>query len=78
MMEGEGLCTVLFNIALHSVINKTDPKGTLFLKAAQICAYADDLVIVTTDANTLKQIHLELEREIQGIGLSVKERRPSI
>jgi hypothetical protein len=50
--QGDGLPTTPFNIALHSVINNVDRNGTLFLKCSQICAHADDLLIVTRDVNT--------------------------
>jgi len=46
MKEGAGLPTAQCNIALHSVINKIVGKGTLLLKASQICAYTDELLIV--------------------------------
>ena len=69
------MSTALFNIALHSVINKMDQKGTHFLKSSQICAYADDLVIVTRDVNSLKPMYLEFEREIRIIGLSMNEKK---
>jgi sorting nexin-29 len=75
LKQGDRLSTTLFNIALHSAINTINQKGTRFLKSSQICAYADDLVIVSRDVNTLKQIHLELEREIQSTVLSVKEKK---
>lgn len=35
--QGYGLSTTLLHFALHSVINKADQKGTLFLKSSQIC-----------------------------------------
>jgi hypothetical protein len=69
------MSTALFNIALHSVINKMDQKGTHFLKSSQIRAYADDLVIVTRDVNSLKPMYLEFEREIRIIGLSMNEKK---
>ncbi|GFG33845.1 hypothetical protein Cfor_11047, partial [Coptotermes formosanus] len=73
--QGGTLSTTLFNTALHSVINKIDQKETLFLKSTQICAYADDLVIVTRYVNILKQIYLQLEGHIQSTGLSVNEKK---
>jgi hypothetical protein len=45
------------------------------MKSSQICAYADDLVIFTRDVNTVKQMYMELEREIRSIGLGVNEKK---
>jgi hypothetical protein len=74
MKQGDGLSAALFNIALHSIINNTNKKETLFLKSSQISAYADDLVIATRNGNTLKLVYLELESEIQSTGLSVNKK----
>jgi hypothetical protein len=73
--QGDGLSTTLFNIVLNSAINKTDQRGTLFVKYSRIYAYVGDLVIVTRHVNILKQVYLESEREFQGNELSVKERK---
>jgi sorting nexin-29 len=73
--QEDGLSTTLFKIALYGVINKIDQKGTIFLKSSQICAYENDLVIVTGDVNTLKLVHWGLEREIRNFGLSVNEKK---
>jgi hypothetical protein len=69
--QGYGLSTTLLHFALHSVINKADQKGTLFLKSGPICAYADELVVVTMDVITLKQMYLEFEKQIRSFGLTV-------
>jgi len=69
--QGYGLSTTQLHFALHSVINKADQKGTLILKSSPICAYADDLVVVTRDVTTLKLMYLEFERAIRNIGLKV-------
>jgi len=72
--HGCGLSTTLLHFALHSVINKADQKGTLLLKSSPIYAYADDLVVVTRDVITLKQMYLAFEREIRSTGLTVHEK----
>jgi hypothetical protein len=66
--QGDGLSTVLFNIALHQAINKVDQKGTIFFKSSQICAYADDIAIVARNASTLKEVFLEIEKEADKMG----------
>jgi hypothetical protein len=63
--QGDGLSTILFNLALHQAVNKINQKRTIYFKSSQICAYADDIVIVTRNISTLKQIYLELEKEAE-------------
>jgi F0F1-type ATP synthase alpha subunit len=71
--QGDGLSTVLFNLALHQAINKVYQKGTIFLKSSQICAYADDIAIVARNVSTLKEVFLEIEKEAEKMGLIVNE-----
>jgi hypothetical protein len=33
-------------VALHSIIKSTDKRETVYTKSSQICAYADDIVII--------------------------------
>jgi hypothetical protein len=58
--QGDGLSAVLFILALHNAVNKTNQKGSTFTKSSQICAYTNDIVIVTRSKWRLIQMYEEL------------------
>jgi hypothetical protein len=47
-------------------------RGNISTKLAQLCAYADDLVIITRTPNALKEMILTLEKEARYAGLKTK------
>jgi hypothetical protein len=63
--QGDGLSAVLFFLAMHKAVNKIDQRGTIFTKSSQICAYADDIVIVMRSKRRLIQMCEELEKEAE-------------
>jgi hypothetical protein len=69
--QGDGLSAVLFNLALHKVVEAIDLKGTIFEKSSQICAYADDIAIAARRLVDLKQNYVILKRECNRIGLKI-------
>jgi hypothetical protein len=44
--QGDALSATLFNIALHETVKDTIKTGSIVNKSWQICAYADNLVII--------------------------------
>jgi hypothetical protein len=61
--QGYGLSTTVFIIALHKVIRKMDQRGTIFSTSSQICAYADDVVLITKTKQKLTQMYEHLKTE---------------
>jgi hypothetical protein len=43
-------------------IQKVDKRGTIIYKSSQICAYADDVAIITRTETELKKIYKQLQK----------------
>jgi len=63
LRQGDALSTLLFNLVLEGIIRKLDTRGNISTKLTQLCAYADDLVIITRTPNALNEMFLTLEKE---------------
>ena len=69
ILYGDALSTLLFNLVLEGIIRKLDTRGNICTKLTQLCAYADDLVIIAWTPNALNEMFLTLEKEAQYAGL---------
>ena len=67
--------TTLFILALHHGVQKIDQRGTIFTKLSQICAYADDIVIVARTQKKLTEVYLDLEEETSKLGMEINENK---
>jgi sorting nexin-29 len=72
--QGDGLSAILFIVALHSVIKTIEQKRKIFTKSSQICAYADDIVIITISREMIIEIYKKIEEKGGKIGLEINER----
>ena len=72
--QGDGLSATLFILALHNAAQEIDQRDTVYTNSSQICAYADDVVIVTRSETRLRQVCREIEEKTQQVGLVVKEK----
>jgi sorting nexin-29 len=73
--QGDGLSTTLFILALHYGVQKIDHRGTIFTKLSQICAYADDIVIVARTQTKLTEVYLELEDETSKLEIEINAKK---
>jgi hypothetical protein len=67
----EGVKEILIIVALHNVIKTIDQRGTIFTKSSQICAYADDTVIIARTRQKIIEIYKKMEVKARKIGLEI-------
>ena len=77
LKQGDGLAPILFNMALHWAVNKTqvDLQNTLLYKSIQIVGYADDLNIMARTRNVIEDTYKELEQATAKMGLQVNREK---
>ena len=65
--QGDPLSDLLFSVVLDSVITKLEVRGKLTARLKQICAYADDIVIIGRTKRTLIDTFCKLRQEAAGL-----------
>ena len=73
LRQGDGLPCALFNIGLEGVVRRAgiDTSGSIFNKAVQLLADADDIDIIARNAETVKDVYTRLRAEARRIGLAM-------
>jgi len=59
--QGDALSATLFNIALHEAVKDTINTGIIVNKSWQICAYADDLVMIARNEDAMIEAYRSIE-----------------
>ncbi|XP_072398001.1 uncharacterized protein [Diabrotica undecimpunctata] len=71
--QGDSLSTTLFNISAEGSVKASKIKGTISHSSTQIVEYADDLVLMGTDKERLKEAVTILTKEARKRGLEINE-----
>ena len=73
--QGGPLLALLFSVVLDSAINNLDIRGNITTRLKQICAYADDIVIIGRTKQTVIDTLLKLKEEALNAGLIVNNNK---
>jgi hypothetical protein len=61
--QGDPLCALLFSLVLDTVITNLEVRGNITTRLKQICAYAEDIVILGRKKQVLTDTFLKLKQE---------------
>jgi hypothetical protein len=73
--QGDPLSALLFSVVLNSVMDNLEVRGNITTRLKQICAYADDIVIVGSTMKILIETYCKLKNEAQKAGLIVNNNK---
>ena len=63
MRQGDALSSILFDPVLEAIFQKINITAYIGTKSTQIFAYADDVTIMSTNKNALKDILVNIGSE---------------
>jgi hypothetical protein len=68
---------LLFNVVLEIIVQRANLQttGTIYNKATQLLAYADDTHIVGRSQSAVRDTYLALEKEAPKVGLKINEKK---
>jgi hypothetical protein len=75
LRQGDALSTILFNLVLEAALSKLDLRGTISTRTKQLCAYADDVVIIARTQQALKETFIILQKEAEKLGLIINTKK---
>ncbi|KAJ4450459.1 hypothetical protein ANN_01884 [Periplaneta americana] len=75
--QGDGLAPLLFNIALHIAIIKSEVQinGTIFNKTQQVLGYTDDVIIFGRRIQDVEEALIALDKETQKLGFKINTKK---
>ena len=73
--EGDPLSALLFSVVLDSVTTNSEVWGNITTRLKQICAYADDIIIIGRTKQILFDTFCKLRHEALNAGLTVNNNK---
>jgi len=73
--QGDPLSALLFSVMLDSVIINLEVRGNITTRLKQICAYADDIVIIGRTKQIVIDTFCKLKHEALNAGLIVNNNK---
>ncbi|RLU18394.1 hypothetical protein DMN91_008751 [Ooceraea biroi] len=72
LKQGDGLASMLFNLALEHVVRKTriDVRSTIMYKSVQLAGYVNDIDILERSIISIKETFLNIEEAAMGIKIN--------
>jgi hypothetical protein len=74
-MQGDAVFSILFDLVLEAIFQKTNITLRTGTKRTQILVYADDVAIMSRSKNALKDTFINIEKEARSRGLLVNENK---
>ena len=69
--QGDPISATLFSIIIDSVIKKLEIRGNISVKSKQLCAYADDVLVVARTHHAMVETFNKLKKEAEEVGLII-------
>jgi hypothetical protein len=63
--QGDPLSSLLFSAVLNSVMDNLEVRGNITTRLKQVCAYADDIVIIGRTKQSLIETFCKLKNQAQ-------------
>lgn len=69
--QGDSLLATLFCLVIDTVMRKMDFRGNISSRSKQICAYADDILIIARTKQALNKTFNKMTDEVEKLGLKI-------
>lgn len=72
--QGDLLLATAFYLIIDTIMRKLDFRGNISTRSKQICAYADDTIIIASTKQALNKTFNKLTAEVETLGLKIHKK----